>query len=52
MKSENLILVSMVCGFAVTCVGMLTANINMFLAGTGMFTLSVALLAYVNKVAK
>jgi hypothetical protein len=52
MKNENLILVSITCGFIITCLGMLTTNFNMFTVGVGMCIVGIALLGFINKVLK
>ena len=52
MKAENAVLVSVACGFIVTCAGMLTTNLNMFAVGVGMCVVGIAVLGFVKNVSK
>jgi hypothetical protein len=52
MKTENAVLVSVACGFIVTCAGMLTTNLSMFAVGVGMTIVGIAMLGFVKNVSK
>jgi hypothetical protein len=52
MKAENAVLVSVACGFIVTCAGMLTTNLSMFAVGVGMTIVGIAMLGFVKNVSK
>lgn len=52
MKAENAVLVSVASGFIVTCVGIITTNLNMFAVGVGMTIVAIAMLGLVHKISK
>jgi hypothetical protein len=52
MKNENLILISVACGFTITCIGTLTTNLSMFAVGVGMTIVGIAMLGFVKNVSK